>query len=282
MLRLLKLPQTVVLIIDNPTVAGNFRPTTWIVFGALIFQLLACIFPYRFVVSITIGALLLRLIPALLVSYGLLTNLELQEVNPYKASVMFPRPGGSSGLNPSGEGIALLILGIRISHPLGILAPGAKATGDLFRSLVEDLDAHPSEHGWLGGSLINGRTRTGLKNDHLSIIGYFKTMEDLHKFAHGPMHRNAWNWWSANVKSMPHIGIYHEAYDVPANHWEAIYLQTPSIGLGRCKIKSADGQWRNLLIDAKHEIWRSSAGRMGRGEGKTFGDDPYLRLNVSN
>jgi hypothetical protein len=100
-------------------------------------------------------------------------------------------------------------------------------------------------------------------------------MDDLHRFAHGDKHREAWNWWNKNVKSMPHIGVYHEAYDVPAKNWEAIYLQTPKLGLGGGKVEMGDGTWEDMLVDARKGVWRSSAGRMGRSEGWVHDVDPY-------
>lgn len=89
-------------------------------------------------------------------------------------------------------------------------------------------------------------------------------MDDLHKFAHGEMHREAWNWWYKNVKGMPYIGIYHEAYDVPAKSWEAIYVQAPKLGLGAGKVQGEDGKWEDLLVEAREGVWKNSEGRMGR------------------
>lgn len=219
--------------------------------------------------------MLYRIIPAVLIAGGLMPNTELQYVQPGKTTVVFPGQDRSSGPDPSGHGLALLILGVRISHPLGVLAPGGKKAGDYFDSLLAELDAHPAENGWLGGTLIQERNTSPCSNAHLSIIGYFKTMDHLHAYAHGASHREAWRWWNLNAKDMPHIGVYHETFDVPAHHWEAIYLQTPALGLGKCRTEAEDGQLESMLIDARKGIWRSSTGRMGRGKGQTYDDDPY-------
>ena len=37
---------------------------------------------------------------------------------------MFPKRDGSLGLNPGGESIVVFIFGVKVSHPLGVFAPG--------------------------------------------------------------------------------------------------------------------------------------------------------------
>lgn len=65
---------------------------------------------------------------------------------------------------------------------------------------------------------------------------------------------------------MPYIGVYHEAYDVPAKSWEGIYVQTPRLGLGAGKVEVDDGKWGDMLVEARSGVWKSSEGRMGRSE----------------
>jgi Domain of unknown function (DUF4188) len=252
--------------IENPIISSNFRTTTWIIVGALLFQVLASILTTRITFFLSFLALLSRLIPTLLTAAGKLPNEQLSSVMPGRTTAMFPASDGSKSINPSGKGLALLILGVKITHPLGFLAPGAKQTGDYFTSMVKELNANPSEHGWIGGSTVQGVPTSSSSSGHITLIGYFKTIDDLHRFAHGSIHRETWNWWNANVKAMPHIGVYHEAYDVPSKSWEAIYVQTPKLGLGAGKVEIADGQWENMLIAAKKGVWKSSEGRMGRSE----------------
>jgi len=274
--KLLSVPAAIIAFIENPIISSNFRTTTWIIIGALIFQLLSMILTTRIAVLLSLLGLFSRIVPTMLIATGKIPNTELQTVVPGKTTAMFPADDGSNTLNPSGKGLALLILGVKISHPMGFFSPGAKKTGDFFLSLVKDLNANPAEHGWLGGSTVFGNPSSSSENGHFTLIGYFKSMDDLHRFAHGAAHRDAWNWWNKNVKEMPHIGVYHEAYDVPARHWEAVYLQTPKLGLGQGKVQMEGGEWKDLMVDARKGVWRSSAGRMGRSEGKIYDDDPYV------
>lgn len=48
------------------------------------------------------------------------------------------------------------------------------------------------------------------------MIGYFKNVDYLHKFAHNTSHRNGWNWWNRTVQEHPYLSIMHEAYQVSA------------------------------------------------------------------
>ena len=65
----------------------------------------------------------------------------------------------------------------------------------------------------------------------LVTISYWKDIEHLHAFAHGPIHRLGWDWWNAENHKYPHIGIMHETYAVPKNSWENIYQNFQPIGM---------------------------------------------------
>jgi hypothetical protein len=273
--KITSLPKAIVNNIDHPILSKNLRTTTWVLLGGAIFQLLSIILTQQVAIFLCIGALIVRLVPTVLISSGRIPNPELGNVNPSKTSVMFPKEDGSGDMAPAERGIAVLILGIKIAHPLGFLAPGAKETGDFFTSMVEELNNNRTKYGWLSGSIVQGVPSRGVsENGHLSIIGYFKTVKDLHDFAHGEMHRDAWNWWSKNAGALPHIGLYHETYDVPKHSWEAIYLHCPPLGLAQAKleVEGKDGkkEWTDLVVDAKKGVMRSSAGRMGRKEGPIY------------
>ncbi|KAF2009059.1 hypothetical protein BU24DRAFT_497613 [Aaosphaeria arxii CBS 175.79] len=267
--------------LDTPPISTALRPTTQLLLGGLTFNLLSTfLLTPRISLLLTTTLLFLRFIPTLLVAAGKLPNDELDAVVRGKRTVVFPSSEthndngdgeNKTTLSPSNKGLTVLILGTRISHPLGILAPGVAETGHFFTSLLADLDAERdagvSDNGWLGGSLVTGTPTTpGGNPGHLSVIGYFRSVEDLHAFAQGKAHREAWTWWNRNAGKMPHLGVYHEIYDVPAKHWEAVYLQTPRLGLGATKVRGGDGVLRNVgLEDAGRGVWKTSSGRMGRG-----------------
>ena len=63
------------------------------------------------------------------------------------------------------------------------------------------------------------------------VACYFRTIEDLHAFAHGPLHRETWDWWNRVTKSYPHLSIMHEVYQSPKKHWENIYINSHPSGI---------------------------------------------------
>jgi hypothetical protein len=266
---LLSAPAAFIGFLNAKTVQTQARTTTWLVFGALVYQGLALLLTQRVALLLVFAVFFIQIIPTIFVSSGLLPNQELQTVENGKTTALFPKADGTKG-SPSGRGIALLIIGIRISHPLGILAPGAKQTGDYFTQLVAELESNKAALGYLGGHYI-----TMENGNSPSLIAYFNNMHDLHEFAQGSTHREAWNWWNKNVKNMPHLGVYHEAYDVPAHHWEAIYLQTPKMGLGAVEVPDQEGKLVSVIEDARKGVWRTSNGRLGRGEKRVSETDPY-------
>ena len=66
----------------------------------------------------------------------------------------------------------------------------------------------------------------------LVTISYWKDIEHLHAFAQGPTHRLGWDWWAAQNKKYPHIGIMHETYAVPKGAWENVYQNCQPFGMG--------------------------------------------------
>lgn len=61
---------------------------------------------------------------------------------------------------------------------------------------------------------------------------YFRTVEDIHRFAHAPFHREAWDWWNKITATHPHLSIMHEVYDAPAKGWENIFVNYHRTGIG--------------------------------------------------
>jgi hypothetical protein len=64
------------------------------------------------------------------------------------------------------------------------------------------------------------------------VATYFRTLEDVHAYAHSPLHREAWEWWNRITKSHPHLSIMHEVYQAPKHHWENIYINNHLTGIG--------------------------------------------------
>ena len=69
-------------------------------------------------------------------------------------------------------------------------------------------------------------------NNTMVWISYWKSVDHLHAFAQGDVHRAGWDWWNGN-KKYPHIGIQHEMYYAPRGHWENIAYNFRPFGFGR-------------------------------------------------
>jgi hypothetical protein len=106
-----------------------------------------------------------------------------------------------------------------------------------------------------------------------ATVSYWRSIEDIHNFALSPIHRSAWEWWNKNLGKHSHIGIMHEVFEIPKrNGWEGIYINYHPTGLA-ATTKMVEGdekdqgaEWVNPIIDARRGAYRSSRGRMGRGD----------------
>lgn len=54
----------------------------------------------------------------------------------------------------------------------------------------------------------------------------------MHRYAHSPLHREAWNWWNSITRTHPHLSISHEVYHAPKGCWENIYVNYHLTGIG--------------------------------------------------
>lgn len=131
--------------------------------------------------------------------------------------------------------------------------------------MKKDLRNRREELGLLGMSSWQGDDRKS--NNSLITTMYFKDVESVHKFAHEPLHRQAWDWY--DVKKHSHIGIFHETFCVPAKAWETVYVNCHPVGLGRLAAK-VDGKeeesWMNSLVSADMPALRTQYARLGRYE----------------
>jgi hypothetical protein len=118
-----------------------------------------------------------------------LKNTYMDNVILKKFSAQFFDEQGKSNGKPASSDVVVLLIGMRVNHPLGIFAPGLKDFGGFFESMAEDLEVHAEEFGYLGMTswISNGARET--KNELLNV-GYFRTTEGLEAFAHSKYHMN--------------------------------------------------------------------------------------------
>lgn len=174
---------------------------------------------------------------------------------------------------PAEKGVVVLHLGARYNHPLGVRSPGGKAFTDQFLACHKDLLEQAKVYGCLGGT--TWRADEASSNNTIMGIYYFRDMEGLNRFAHDPLHRQAWNWYNGQfVKKWgySHIGIFHEAFWAPAGAYETIYINMPPVLMagGNASVKNeATGkdEWVRTVVDGSTPAWRNQYSRMGK-EGK--------------
>ena len=253
--------------------------TTWLALGAL-FQSLAFFLVGRIALLPAIAYMIYTTANTGAAAAGCKHNSMLDGVIMAKFSTALPDSGGNYGSKPADTSIAVLLIGFRNNHPLGILAPGVKQIGDYFAQMVVDLETHEDEFGLLGMTSWTNSAARKTQNELMSV-GYFKTVEGIHDFAHSDYHMKAWKWWNANVKQWPHMSIWHEIYHVPKGHWESIYVNSHISGLPSTRVKTDDGFWASPIVDASKGLLKTSAGRMARSDAKEHDNigegwsDPY-------
>ncbi|KAI7270667.1 hypothetical protein KC345_g7388 [Hortaea werneckii] len=255
--------------------------TTWLSLGAVAQSLLFSAFGrLAFLPGATL--ILYRVAVAYLQATGWMHNPYMDGVIREKTSAQFPDASGSYGSTPANNDVVVLLIGFRNNHPLGILAPGAKDIADGFQAMAKDLDAQADKFDFLGMTTwLNANTRE-TQNEILSV-GYFKTVEGLHAFAHDDLHRKWWTWWNQSYKKWSHMSIFHEVYHAPKGHWENIYINSHVSGIESTTTKVVDEEtgkemWASPIVDAGCGLLKTSAGRMSRSEAREhdkYGADPY-------
>ena len=67
------------------------------------------------------------------------------------------------------------------------------------------------------------------------MIQYWRSAEDLERFAHSPQetHLPAWQRFNRAVGKDGSVGIWHETFQVAAGQYEAIYGNMPRFGLAQ-------------------------------------------------
>jgi hypothetical protein len=91
--------------------------------------------------------------------------------------------------------------------------------------MLQTLFRHP-EKGFLGG-------QTFFYWRGIGVIQYWRSFEDLEKFARHPTepHLAAWKRYNRSIGSDGSVGIWHETYLVPAKQYECVYGNMPIFGL---------------------------------------------------
>lgn len=263
-------------------IRDQFTLSTWLAIGACIEGLVFFAIG-KLALTLPIAVVIYRVLDAFLQATGNKKNEYMNEVVLNKFSGQIPNEIGEFGDKPANGSVAVFMLGFRCNHPLGLLAPGFKEVGDGFNQMMKDLHANAEEYGLLGASDWLSMGERSTSNEVLTLM-YFRSMEDIHNFAHNnKAHTDTWKWFNSNVKKMPYISIWHEAYVAPSGSWEGIYINSHRTGFAASTFKGISEEtgeevWIDPNVDARKGLLKTSMGRMSRSQGHEhdkFGADPY-------
>lgn len=122
------------------------------------------------------------------------------------------------------EGVVVFLIGMRVNR-FRQFWRWIPVLGAMPRMLAE-LAKDPS-HGLLG------RPRTFVSGRVVMVVQYWRSFEDLERYARDPQahHLPAWRAFNRRVRDNRAVGIFHETYRVGASDAETVYVNMPAFGL---------------------------------------------------
>ena len=129
--------------------------------------------------------------------------------------------------------IGVFLIGMRFNRlhrpdqwgPVFVAMP--RMLAELYANQAAAARGEAEDLGFLGA-----RTLMGGKG--LTVVQYWRSVEDIYRYASAPdhEHRPAWTAFNARARNAKGVvGIWHETYAVPAGAHESIYDGTPVMGL---------------------------------------------------
>ncbi|KAF2270163.1 hypothetical protein CC78DRAFT_528656 [Lojkania enalia] len=268
---------------------SDFYISTWLTIGACLQCFLLIFLPKNIALIPPFLFLFYRLIRSHLVATGRLRNPHAESVILDRFTTQFPGSfENEEKPKRSGQTIIVLILAITLSHPAGRLAPGVAKVGKYFADIWTLAEAQRQKYGYLGNSpeMVSqidamgkyGRRDGDDRGKTMMWISYWSSLDGLHRFANEGVHREAWKWWEAGASERyQHTGLMHELYEVPAGHWENIYLNFRPFGISNARFpmtkggtKLGEGNQEEIefvsgITSTTKKDWKSSRIRMGKG-----------------
>ncbi|KAJ6022363.1 hypothetical protein N7460_012758 [Penicillium canescens] len=237
-------------------ILNHLSLSSWLLIGCLFQSLILALTPSAYAQIPMVGAFAIlgvRLIKAVLITYGSIKNPYREGVVPQKYAAQIPNADGEFSDVPASERVVCFHLGSKFHHPAGIFATDSRAMGNHLGSHWQSYDER--------GALEN------------NFIAYWRSIGDVHRFAYGEKHRKAWDWFNSLSKERSDfLGINHEIFSSEPGQWEAIYGNfQPSLLGATTYLKKGDkmiggtveDKWISPLVDARRGKFRTSAGRLG-------------------
>ena len=120
----------------------------------------------------------------------------------------------------------VFLIGMRFNRPWHVVKNLYAFTA--MPRMLAYLRRHP-EAGMLHAMLVVGASGP-------TVIQYWRSVEQLEAFARDARapHHPAWKGWNRLIGyQKPHVGIWHESYQVKAGSYECLYGNMPRFGLAR-------------------------------------------------
>jgi heme-degrading monooxygenase HmoA len=252
----------------------------------LLQSILVLIVPRFYAMLPSVLFLGVRFIDTMAVTLGWKRNFYVDDAILHRVSPQMPDSEGQFHAEPAQEKVVIFLLGAKSNHPMGLFAPNFKKIGDHLNGMIRELDSHDHDHelcqGYLGGSSWTCQDKNGATE--FLWISYWRAVDDVHRYAAGPLHRAAWDWWHEAIKENDHIGINHEIFEAAPGHWESVYLNFQPTMLGATTFLrkgdkliggTVDDQYLSPLVDARRGKLRTSAGRLGGAAGGEHDEKQY-------
>jgi hypothetical protein len=129
--------------------------------------------------------------------------------------------------------IGVFLIGMRFNrlhrpdHWIPVFTAMPAMLAELYRNRAAAARGEAEDLGFLGA-----RTLFGGKG--VTTIQYWRSVEDIYRYASAPSHehRPAWTAFNARARTAEGtVGIWHETYAVPAGAHESVYVGMPVTGL---------------------------------------------------
>lgn len=239
---------------------SDFSKSTWLILGATLQCILVGALPRNISVIPPLALLLYRFIKSYLIANGSLPNPAEDGITYGRQTWQVPSADGAVEQRGSKESIVVLVLAASWTHPNGRFSPGSEQVGVYFNAMWREAQENREKYGFLGNTPALGTeddgSRPDSKGSQQMFISYWKTLEGLHKFAHGDHHMKGQLWWERTAsKQFKHLGIMHEVYEVPAGNWENVYHNFRPFGI--CKFNEISKQIEESRANNRYQPVRS-------------------------
>lgn len=254
----------------SQVVGANFDLSTLLMVGACLQSILILTFQNKYALLPACFVLCLRSIDTFLITFKFKANPYLEGVVKGRVTAIVPNEDGEI-TGPGEQRVAVLLLGAKSNHPLGFFAPAFGEVGawlDRINNAFDSPEMAPS--GFLGQTSFTRKDERGAMEG--VFVSYWRSIEDLHQFAHTGLHRDTWMWWEKNLKRMDAVGINHEIFLAEPGAWENVYVNFQPTALGATTyLKKGDkvvggkvaDEWIYPLVDARRGKLAKSSGRLG-------------------